>query len=75
MKTALIAISPAAQNEPATRASHRSNASFVAHLIATAAQVPQARARRRAEPDEASAAYRILGQWPSETGSVLSRSL
>jgi hypothetical protein len=75
MTTALIAISPEARNEPAARCCGRSNAAFVAHLIATAAQVPQARARRRAEPDEASAAYRALGQWPSEAGGILSRSL
>jgi hypothetical protein len=56
-------------------ASARANAAFVAHLIATAAQAPQTRARRRAEPDAASAAYRALGQWPSNAGDVLSRSL
>ncbi|MFN3656122.1 MAG: hypothetical protein ACK4UO_02565 [Pseudolabrys sp.] len=31
---------------------------FLAHLIATQAQFPQTRARRRAEPQEAIAAYR-----------------
>ena len=75
MTTALIAISPQTRNQPATRASGRSNAAFVAHLIATAAQLPQTRARRRAEPDEANAAYRALGQWPSDAGGVVSRSL
>ncbi len=34
------------------------NASFLAHLIATKDQHPQTRERRRAEPDEALAAYR-----------------
>jgi hypothetical protein len=33
-------------------------AAFVTHLIATARQVPQARARRRADPAEVIAAYR-----------------
>ena len=33
-------------------------AAFVTHLIATAHQVPQARARRRADPAEVIAAYR-----------------
>jgi hypothetical protein len=75
MTTALIAIAQAARNEPAARASSRGNAVFVAHLIATAARVPQTRARRRAEPDEASAAYQALGQWPSKAGGVVSRSL
>jgi hypothetical protein len=75
MTTALIALSAKNRNEPGSLASIRSNAVFVAHLIATAAQMPQTRARRRAEPDEASAAYRALGQWPSTAGSALSRSL
>jgi hypothetical protein len=33
-------------------------AAFLAHLIAAAKQVPQARERRRADPAEAIAAYR-----------------
>ncbi|MBI1201782.1 MAG: hypothetical protein GC182_04640 [Rhodopseudomonas sp.] len=33
-------------------------ANFLAHLIATKDQAPQTRARRRAEPDVAIAAYR-----------------
>jgi hypothetical protein len=53
----------------------RGNADFIAHLIATAARAPQTRARRRAEPEQALAAYRALGQWPSKTGVALSRSL
>lgn len=32
-------------------------ATFLTHLIATARQLPQARARRRAEPSDAIAAY------------------
>jgi hypothetical protein len=75
MATALMAIAPSVRDEPKALASGRANAIFVAHLIATAAQVPQTRARRRAEPDDASAAYRALGQWPSEAGGLLSRSL
>jgi hypothetical protein len=35
----------------------RPSANFVAHLIATAQNVPQTRSRRRAEPDGACAAY------------------
>lgn len=35
-------------------------AAFLAHLIATKAQHPQTRARRRAEPQEALAAYRAV---------------
>lgn len=36
-------------------------AAFLAHLIATKAQAPQTRERRRAEPSEAIAAYRTAG--------------
>jgi len=75
MTTALVAIGPMVEHAPVATASARANAPFVAHLIATAAQVPQTRARRRAEPDAASATYRALGQRLSEAGGVLSRSL
>jgi hypothetical protein len=75
MTTALVAIGPTAPDTRAAAASVRADAPFVAHLIATAAQVPQTRARRRAEPDAASAAYRALGQWPTHVGDVVSRSL
>ncbi len=53
----------------------RASADFVAHLIATAAGLPQTRARRRAEPQQALAAYRALCQWPTEAGRAFSRSL
>jgi hypothetical protein len=75
MTTALVAIRPMAQQRPAPTVSARTNAPFVAHLIATAAGVPQTRVRRRAEPDAASAAYQALGQWPSSAGDFFSRSL
>jgi hypothetical protein len=51
------------------------NADFIAHLIATSAQEPQTRARRRATPDEASAAYRALGRRPAASGRKVSRTL
>jgi len=35
----------------------RASAVFLAHLIATAQQAPQTRARRRAEPEAATSAY------------------
>jgi hypothetical protein len=54
---------------------NRPDAGFIAHLIATSAQAPQTRARRRAEPGEAISAYGGLGQRPSAAGRVLSRSL
>ncbi|HVZ53985.1 MAG TPA: hypothetical protein VG986_18595 [Pseudolabrys sp.] len=35
---------------------------FLAHLIATREQLPQTRARRRAEPDEAVRAYQAMAK-------------
>jgi hypothetical protein len=65
----------AAQTAANLRAACRANADFVAQLIATSAQAPQTRARRRANPDEAIAAYDALGHWPTPAGGKLSRSL
>src|ERR1700675_2650541 len=59
----------------AVRATSRANADFVAHLIATSAQAPQTRARRRANSEDAIAAYDALGYWPTPAGRKLSRSL
>jgi hypothetical protein len=71
-----------AQSDPAdartvgdVQAAGRANADFVAHLIATSAQAPQTRARRRADPGDAIAAYDALGHWPTPAGGKLSRSL
>lgn len=75
MSNALISLAPSSREEAAVRVGRRPNADFIAHLIATAAQAPQTRARRRAEPEQATAAYRALGQWPSAPGRALSRSL
>jgi hypothetical protein len=65
----------AAQTAAKVRTTSRANADFVAHLIATSAQAPQTRARRRANPEEAIAAYDALGHWPTPAGRKLSRSL
>lgn len=65
----------AAQTVTTPRASSRANADFVAQLIATSAQAPQTRARRRANSEDAIAAYDALGHWPTPTGGKLSRSL
>jgi hypothetical protein len=65
----------AAQTVANVRATSRANADFVAHLIATSAQAPQTRARRRADPEDAIAAYDALGHWPTPAGRTLSRSL
>jgi len=53
----------------------RPDCGFLAHLIATKAQAPQTRTRRRAEPAEAISVYAGLGQRPSRAGRLLSRSL
>jgi hypothetical protein len=53
----------------------RPNADFLAHLIATSVQVPQTRERRRAEPEEAIAAYCARCTLPAALGRAVSRSL
>jgi hypothetical protein len=75
MTTALVPVAPERHTSRPLASYQRGNADFIAHLIATAAQAPQTRARRRAEPEQAIAAYSALGQWPSEAGGALSRSL
>ena len=54
---ALVVSSAPEQAAPPRRPTQR-GAAFVTHLIATARQLPQARARRRADPAEVIAAYR-----------------
>jgi hypothetical protein len=72
---ALVSVGPS-RREPETGARQPfARADFITHLIATAAHLPQMRERRRVEPAEAVAAYRILGQWPSEVGRTLAKSL
>ena len=79
MSNALVSLTKAdraaAQTATKVRTSSRANADFVAHLIATSAQAPQTRARRRANPADAIAAYDALGHWPTPAGRKLSRSL
>jgi len=72
---ALVPVAPSTGERDTVAAQPRASADFIAHLIATAARMPQTRARRRAEPAEALAAYRTMGQWPSEAGRTLSKSL
>lgn len=75
MSMALVPIVAERLERPVMLADRRANAGFIAHLIAMAARAPQTRVRRRAEPAEALAAYRALGQWPTEPGRAVSRSL
>jgi hypothetical protein len=68
--TALVPIASAWSARPAGRV----HAAFLTHLIATRRELPQTRARRRAEPGEAARAYgdRLARPAPRP---VLSRSL
>jgi hypothetical protein len=75
LRNALVPITPRAPKSEAFRPGGRANADFIAHLIATAALAPQTRVRRRAEPAQAVAAYRALGQWPTPLGHAVSVSL
>lgn len=75
MSNALVPLAPNAVECPAMAANPRARADFITHLIATATRLPQTRQRRRAAPKVALAAYRAFGQWPSETGKAVSRSL
>jgi hypothetical protein len=54
----------------------RPAATFLAHLIATEAQMPQTRARRRAEPDAAAAIYAdAIRVNCGSTGTVCARDI
>jgi hypothetical protein len=75
LRNALVPIAIRPRESGTSGADQRPSADFLAHLIATAAQAPQTRARRRAEPEQAVAAYEALGQWPTATGLAVSRSL
>jgi hypothetical protein len=75
MNNALVPVAAFRSENPGAFADRRTNADFIAHLIATALQAPQTRARRRAEPQDAFAAYRALGQRPTPPGRAVSRSL
>jgi len=72
MHNALVPMAPTPGPEPAPQLA---SAHFLAHLIATARQEPQTRARRRAAPGEAVAAYDALGQWPTPIGHRLVRTV
>jgi hypothetical protein len=75
MAGALVPLFPVARPDVAAPTGSRARADFVAHLIATSAQVPQSRARRRAEPRDAVAAYAARGIAPAVFGIAVSRSL
>jgi hypothetical protein len=56
--SALVAIAPAKPRASGLPFSFRADASFVAQLIAAAANAPQSRMLRRASPEDALASYR-----------------
>jgi hypothetical protein len=55
-------------------ASQRPCAGFLAHLIATAGQLPQTREKRRAEPEDAVAAYQSTARGGVPGALKISRS-
>ena len=55
--TAMVIVAPPANEQEALLARRWTSASYLAHLIATRNGLPQTRERRRAEPQEATAAY------------------
>jgi hypothetical protein len=75
MAGALVPLFPVVRPDAGIKSGSRARANFVAHLIATSAQAPQTRARRRAEPGDAVAAYAASHHAPALTGIGLSRSL
>jgi hypothetical protein len=74
VSTALVPITPTDREAPAAYA-NRPSADFLTQLIAISEKTPQTRMRRRAEPQEAIAAYRARGRSAAPSGRALSRSL
>ncbi len=75
MSSALV---PIAFSKPCSETStclSRPRADFLAHLIATAAQAPQTRMRRRAEPADAVAVYDAIERRPAVHRPAFSRWL
>jgi hypothetical protein len=75
VSTALVPVVTVGLDAPVGQASNRPRADFLAQLIATIAQAPQTRVRRRAEPEVAIAAYAASGARPLPKRRALSRSL
>lgn len=69
--TALVPLGPARHVQ---RPAGRAQAAFLVHLIATRRELPQTRARRRADPDDAARAYRARAARPAPC-PMLSRSI
>jgi hypothetical protein len=73
MGTALIALAPTARPTPIGPAARPHCARFLAHLIATTRQAPQTRARRRAAPHQATAAYDAAKRQHPAIGSLFAQ--
>jgi hypothetical protein len=70
---ALIPLMPVAPSEAPVRGRARTDAGFLAHLIATDQKAPQTRERRRAEPAEAIAVYTAANAAPAQDQSRVLR--
>jgi hypothetical protein len=75
VSTALVPIALGKPSPDWSAGRNRPRADFLAQLIATAAQAPQTRARRRAEPAEAVAIYGAIGRRQAAQPPALRRSL
>ena len=75
MSTALVPVSVSDSSAHPRADFGRPRADFLAQLIATVAQVPQTRMRRRAEPAEAVAVYGAIERRAAARRPALSRSL
>jgi hypothetical protein len=74
VNTALVPVASAKSETPAI-GNGRPRADFLAQLIATLGQAPQTRVRRRAEPEDAIAAYGASDRVVIPAGHALTRSL
>jgi hypothetical protein len=70
---ALTSTEPVQRSAPVSSQMARPNASFIAHLIATAEQAPQTRAIRRAAIADVEAAYRAVAN-TNAMGSMINRT-
>jgi hypothetical protein len=68
---ALVAVAPVDRSEDSH---HWPQASFLAHLIATADQLPQTRERRRAGPEQVTALYAAASAKYPSAGRTLRRT-
>jgi hypothetical protein len=75
VSTALVPITVSDSSACSSGDFGRPRADFLAQLIATVAQAPQTRMRRRAEPAEAVAIYGAVERRPAARRPALSRSL